>query len=167
MTSLGLARRARRRQTCGVSWLRFAVFEGLEDADPLADLLDALEEEGIDRGAHCPRVVERSPRVALCHEDAELTQSSKEEAKELFDDEGYLTALCTRHADLVHDVAVARRACSGPGCVTESGEQAARPGVGRFFMRGRLFCGPCKEQVTSLARTVSYTHLTLPTICSV
>ena len=76
MTTLGLARRARRRQPCCVSWLRFAECEGLEDADPMADLRDALEEEGIAQGAHCPRVIERSPRVTLCHEDAELTRNS-------------------------------------------------------------------------------------------
>ena len=98
----------------------------------------------------------RSPRVPICAEDVAETGCD-----DLFDEDGFLVAICPRHAELLMARAVAGRACTGSVCGgTAYGIDAAadespvsQPQCGRRHFGSRIYCETCFQVRAETGKT--------------
>ena len=128
--------RSGRPECCSLHRLKFADVAEFPDDKP--DFNDILQGFAIGRcQATCRRKDTPPVRIPLCLEDVEETDDVT-----LFDDDGFLVSVCSKHASVVLSRAVEGRACTGAGCSGAPGAigQAPTPRVGRVLIGSRLYC---------------------------
>ena len=98
----------------------------------------------------------RPPRVPICAEDVAETGCD-----DLFDEDGFLTAVCPRHAELLMARAVDGRACTGSVCggtaygidAAEDESPVPQPQCGRRHFGSRIYCETCFQVRSETGKT--------------
>ena len=144
-----------RAAKCCIHLLKFARLS--EFPDDNVDLSDVLATFKAGRcNARTLGSDGRVPRIPMCAEDVAETGCD-----DLFDEDGFLVAICPRHAELVMARAVDGRACTGSVCGgTAYGIDAAsdespvsQPQCGRRHLGARIYCETCFQVRAETGKT--------------
>ena len=132
-----------RSAKCSVHQLKFATLPEFPDDTPdFSDVVGGFAMRRCQARVTAPDGGRM--QVPMCAEDVSETG-----IEELFDDEGYLTAICPRHANMLIARAVEGRACTGAMCggadqdATGVDGSMAQPLCGRKMVGSRLYCLTC------------------------